>query len=100
MKTVFVKNNLVQLLDDGNVAISPVDAPDHTARLAFALIERWGAVAAESDGEDSAGRAKLKLQAPDDLVRRAFDIAQSAVAEAKKRGLMINMESIVGMIDG
>ena len=44
----------------------------------MALIERWGMVAAMSDGEDSAGRQRLRLATPEELVSRAADITNLA----------------------
>ena len=98
MKTIIEKDSYITLADNGHIAISAIETPDQTARMAFALIERWGAVAAEADGEDSAGRAKLKLQPAAALVNRAFDIAEAATAEAKKRGLTINVEVMMGLL--
>ena len=98
MKTIIEKSSVVSMSNDGHIAISAIETPDQTARMAFALIERWGAVAAEADGEDSTGRAKLKLQSPADLVKRAFDIAEAAIAEAKKRGLTINVEVMMDLL--
>lgn len=47
------------------------------ARLALALMERWGVVAGEPDGEDSAGVA--------DIVARACEAAEQLYAEFEKR---------------
>lgn len=41
------------------------------ARMALAFVERWGMVSAQDNGEDSSGRAKLKLLSPEDVVDRA-----------------------------
>lgn len=43
--------------------------------VAAALVEKWGMVASVMDGEDSAGRAKPRLQTPDELCDRACDVA-------------------------
>lgn len=56
------------------------------AGIALALIERWGPVAATLDGEDSAGRAKMRLQTPEELVRRCFDVAEVFVEHAELNG--------------
>jgi hypothetical protein len=60
-----------------------------TARMAFELISRWGMVAATPAGEDSAGRQRLRLQTPSELVDRAFVVADLAFHEARRRGLMV-----------
>src|SRR3990167_9329520 len=58
------------------------------ARLAFTLIERYGSVAGQPRGEDSAGRSILDLQTPQELVTRCFEIADLCVQECLSRGLI------------
>lgn len=65
--------------------------PGREAKLAITLIERWGMVAAKHDGEDSAGRACLTLQTPEELVERACKTAELAFAELERRGWMLHM---------
>ena len=62
------------------------ELPHWEARLACLLIEKWGLVAAEIDGEDSAGRSKLRSMTPEEMVERACSTAALAVAEIRKRG--------------
>lgn len=64
------------------------ELPEEEAKLAFALIERWGMVAGLPDGEDSAGRSKLRLSTPDELVERAFACAKKAFETARESDLM------------
>ena len=68
--------------------------PDNRAALAFAFIERWGMVAGVPDGEDSAGRAKVRLAAPREVVERAFECAGLAWERAEEAGWMLSMPSI------
>lgn len=70
------------------------EAPDEIATLATILIEKWGLVAAMPDGEDTAGRAKLRLPTPDELVNRAFDIAAKTYEVARARGLLISVPDL------
>jgi hypothetical protein len=49
------------------------------ARMAVALIEKWGMVAAIPDGEDTAGRQKLRMMKPKEIVERAIDTAKMAM---------------------
>jgi len=56
------------------------------ADIAMRLIERFGSVAGKTDGEDTAGRARLTLQEPEELVKRCYAIADLFVAEAERRG--------------
>lgn len=65
------------------------------AKMAGALIERWGVVAAIVDGEDSAGRSKLRLQTPEELVQRAFAVAELFYSEAEARGHLLEMPEIM-----
>ena len=54
--------------------------------LAEQLVLRWGMVTAEDHGkEDSAGRAKLFPQSPQETVQRACDISEAFFAEMEKR---------------
>lgn len=57
-------------------------------RLACSMIGRWGMLAADVDGEDSAGRQKGRLLTPDELVARAFTTADLVMREAQSRGLL------------
>lgn len=59
------------------------------ARIALALIERWGMVTAEEGGEDSAGRARLRKTTPEEVVDRACSIANGAMDEFRKRGWVV-----------
>jgi hypothetical protein len=70
-------------------AIHKLRAPCTEASLAINLIERWGLVAAKPDGEDSAGRAKLELLTPEELVNRACDTADLVLKECEARGWML-----------
>jgi len=67
---------------------------EQTAKLAFDLVGRWGPVAATPDGEDSSGRAKLRLQTPEELVQRAFGCAELAMAYARTHGHVAIMPDI------
>ena len=72
----------------GQVQVWETEHLELEANLAASLIERWGMVCAEPDGEDSAGRQKLRLQTPDELVQRAFDVAHDFMDQARIRGLI------------
>jgi len=58
------------------------------ARIALALIERYGSIAATDGGEDSSGRAKAALQEPAALVERCFRIAELFTEGAIHRGFL------------
>ena len=59
--------------------------PGLTSTIAVDLITKWGLVASTPDGEDSAGRTKLRLSTPEELVERAIITAELLVAELIKR---------------
>ena len=60
--------------------------PGMKARFAMSIMERWAMVAGDPDGEDSAGRSKLRLIEPDEVVHRACEISDHAFEEMEKRG--------------
>lgn len=66
----------------------------HRARMATILIEKWGLVAGEPGGEDSAGRAKLKLMEPAEIVSRACTTADLAYSEFEKRGWFVETPTL------
>lgn len=63
--------------------------PSFEASLEVKLLEKWGLVAVESDGEDSAGRAKLRFSTPQELAAQACNVALEIVAEIRKRGWFV-----------
>ena len=74
-------------------SIYPVVASDHflkraDARATFAMqcIERWAMVAAQPDGEDSAGRAKLRRLTAIEIVNHACECTAAAFAQFEERG--------------
>lgn len=64
------------------------------AKCVMDLLGRWGLVAADIDGEDSAGRSKLKLQEVEEMVHRAVESVELAFEECKKRGWIVDAPSL------
>lgn len=64
------------------------ERPELTAQLALQMLERWGPVAAMENGYDEAGRQKMKLLTPKEVVDRAFGIAEEAIRMTRNKGLM------------
>lgn len=58
------------------IIIYRTQIPNTAAELATHFIERWGMVAGMPDGEDSAGRAKIRLATPEEMVARATKSAE------------------------
>ena len=73
------------------IRICDAQRPDLVAQLAINIIDRWALVAAYPDGEDSAGRQKLRLPTPEELVSRATAIAVEAYAVFGRCGLLIDL---------
>ena len=70
------------------------ELPTDEASFAMAILERWAMVQGQTDGEDSAGRARLKLMPVDEAVQRACDISESAYAAFRVRGWMLDVPSL------
>ena len=80
--------------NSGNmVMVHSRESPAWKARLACALIEKWGLVAAAPDGEDSSGRAKLRKLTPTELVAEATEVADLAVEEFRRRNWVTELPS-------
>lgn len=69
------------------IQCNPLEHFTEEAKLAFSFIEKWGMVSSEEDGEDSAGRQKLRLATPEAVVTRAFEISRLAMHAARERQL-------------
>lgn len=61
------------------------------AEVARELVARWGSVAVQPDGEDSAGRSKWRLQTPYELVERAIESASLLDARLRSIGEIDNI---------
>jgi hypothetical protein len=59
---------------------------DLAAGMAFDLLSKWGMVAAVDNGEDSSGRAKVRLSTPEEVVERAVKTAELFLRVADERG--------------
>lgn len=67
--------------------------PDPRAKMAEECIRQWGMVAGVPDGEDSAGRSRLRLATVNELVARACASADTLYAEFDKRGWLVSIPS-------
>ncbi len=78
---------------DGSTEVVVVlrKCPSSVAQLAANIAERWALVAAMPDGEDSAGRQKLRLPATEELVARSCDLAAGLWQEFEKRGWIMDL---------
>lgn len=64
------------------------------AKIATVFIEKWGMVTGIGDGEDSAGRHKVRLATPDEVVDRACEMAELACKAFEKRDWFTEAPSI------
>lgn len=69
------------------------------ARVVMELAGRWGAVAGAPDGEDSAGRSKLRLQEPRELVDRAVEVVEAAFEKCRERDWIVGVPSLEGLYE-
>lgn len=67
---------------------------DPRAKFAISLMEKWGLVSALPDGNDEAGRQKHRMADPDEIVKRACDIANIAFVAFEQRGWLLKIGSI------
>jgi hypothetical protein len=63
------------------------------AAYAMHLAERFALIAADNDGEDSAGRQKLRLATPKEVVERACKIAELMFVALRDRNWTLPIDS-------
>ena len=73
------------------VALSESVHANFEARFAMVLMEKWGMVNAEPDGEDSAGRARLRPATPKEVVNRACELSSLAMDEFRARDWIVDL---------
>ena len=61
------------------------------ARLAVVLVEKWGMIAATTDGEDSAGRQRGKLMEVGEVVERACEMSEQLYQAFEVRDWMLTV---------
>ena len=64
--------------------------PNQEASFALKLIERFGTIEGRVDGEDSAGRQKLRMAKAAEVVGTAFELAELAFREIDRRAWLID----------
>ena len=67
------------------------DIPDSRARLAQAILSHFALISAQDDGEDNAGRQKLRLLSPGEIAKRACDLSAAYYDEIEARGWLIHV---------
>ena len=61
------------------------------AQFAMDLMRHFALVAASDDGEDSAGRAKLRTLSAEEVAQKACELAAAAYNEFHERGWLIEV---------
>ena len=71
------------------LTIHQAEVPGVEANFVLALIEKWGLVAGAPDGEDSAGRAQMRLLTPEEVVTRAMATSRLAFGAFREAGWLV-----------
>lgn len=71
---------------------------DVRAKMAAAFVERWALVAGEPDGEDSAGRQKLRTMTAEELAGKACKVVDALFSEFESRGWILPPVTIADVI--
>ena len=79
---------------DKKVVMFHTEMPNSEGTFAMQLVERFGMVAGEWDGEDTAGRAKARLMTPAETVARAFAIAAESFRVMRERGMLVPLPDL------
>ena len=72
--------------EEQGVMLHDTEIMSQEARAVLSFLEKWGMVAAEDAGEDSAGRARLRLLSEREVVDRAMSMARHAFADLRREG--------------
>lgn len=87
----YIKRTHKEVVFGGDVAICRTKILGTAGEMAKELISRWGMVSGIEDGEDTAGRAKLRLATVEEVVERACNASEAFCLEAEKRGWFVDI---------
>jgi len=76
------------------VTIYQTEHAQFEARIATEFAQHYGMIAAIQDGEDSAGRQKLRLLTPSEVAERSIDTARLLVEGFRKQGWMLQVPDL------
>ncbi len=82
-----------ELFDSAKVIVHRTEAPGDEAEFAMRLMGHIAIAAGHPDGEDAGGRQKLRLLTPEEVAKRACEIASHSFTEFRARGWMIDFPS-------
>jgi len=76
-------------VDKATLGLHSTEIPTMRAHFAMKLMEHLAISAAEADGEDTAGRQKLRLLTPVEVATRACNIAAAAYQQFEDRDWLL-----------
>lgn len=76
------------------VQLYETEMPSAEARFALEILSKVAIAVVTDAGEDAAGRQRMAPMPPDELVDRAFRIADYAFQEARRRGWMVQLPDL------
>ena len=91
------KNQYSSEVKSPSVSLHETEYLNLRAKFAMDLIARWGMVVASPDGEDTSGRAKLKLEKEKDVVKRASKMTALAFSEFEKNNWVTHLPTLETM---
>ena len=83
---------------DERYMLHNLQQPDLRAQLACQFAERWAMVAAVEDGEDSAGRQKLRRMTPGELADHACECVSALMEQFQVRGWLLHVPSLDSIV--
>jgi hypothetical protein len=86
-------NYAVGKYGDKGIVVNTKINLDNRARLAAAFSEKWAMVAVEPDGEDSAGRQKVRRLTPEELAKHACDTVTALYSQFAQRKWTLHIPS-------
>ena len=91
------KNQHEAEFKEPKISVHETEYLDQRARLTMDMIKHWGMVAGKPDGEDSTGRAQLKLASEEEVVDRAMKMTSLAFKEFNKNNWITHLPTIETM---
>ncbi len=79
---------------DKRVLVYQIEAPNQQGQFMMELVGRFGLIAAQPSGEDSAGRMTLEVMPVSEVVARACDLAQASFDAMRERGWMVALPDL------
>jgi len=85
---------IIEKYGQKGVMIHDTELFEEEFKMAIEMVHRWGMVAGVDAGEDSSGRAKVRLATPEEVVTRAFTCVNLLLQGARDRGLIVKVPDL------